>query len=493
MINLSKKLYISIFALLLSIAVIGTTTFAWLKLNPNAFFDDMSISIDITGDLEISVDGEHYTNQLSRDDIKSAIVANAWNYKLKYVENEDKTHYYDFIDNNDGINYGKTISHDDLDNLMSYVKLGALTSNDGVNFADKAGGARKVTDGAYVQLDIYFQSKSEQNVYFSNREIKYKEYTIPKTELDIVDRATAKSELWNSVRSSFDTYDLVTGAKISYSSSLKNKEDLADYEAYASDAARFSIKTSVTNVETNEITANNKGIYEINKGRGSYATDMNENIYSGLSGASYDGTKNAALTYYNNYMLESQEDGGEHRTEALLTAPNYNNLPCYTTYKGLDTLEAAEILTLNRDNNYGAGGLAKMTMTIWLEGWDADCIDMVLSQELAIKMSFSNASIVVEDEPVNLTYEITNPETGEVIDNSKTRRQMIGLQITDDAPAYVVGNTTHKFLGWQRIVNGVADLEEDNATPKLWDFNTRVRPDADTDEARTWVLRSVWE
>ncbi len=94
MINLSKKLYISIFALLLSIAVIGTTTFAWLKLNPNAFFDDMSISIDITGDLEISVDGEHYTNQLSRDDIKSAIVAKAWNYKLSYVENEDKTHYY---------------------------------------------------------------------------------------------------------------------------------------------------------------------------------------------------------------------------------------------------------------------------------------------------------------------------------------------------------------------------------------------------------------
>lgn len=505
MINLSKKLYISIFALLLSIAVIGTTTFAWLKLNPNAFFDDMSISIDISGDLEISIDGENYTNSLSRDDIKTAIVAKAYNYKPLFKSNEeDGTHYFDFENLNDGIVYGETISHEELDSLFSAIKLGAVTSIDGKNFADKGGTTRVVKDMVFVQLDIYFRSKSEQKVYFSNREIHYKEYTIPKTELDITDRDTADAELWDYTRASFDTYDLITGARLSYKTKDpdKSKEeyraDLADYRAYASDAARFSITT--TTVNNDETVYKNKGIYEINQGRGSYATDMTEDVYSGLAGVRYDSTKNAAFTYYNNYMQESREEiGGEHRTDQLLTAPKYNNLPCYTTFKGLDSQEAAEILTLNKDNDYGDGGLAKMTMNIWLEGWDADCVDMVLSQELSIKMSFSNANIVVEDDPVNLTYRITNPETGATIDESKVRHQMIGLAITDDAPAYVVGNTTHKFLGWERGVlkkNATGLTDDDytwDGTDNLWDFSTRVRPEENTVEARTWVFRSVWE
>lgn len=480
LINLSKKLYISIFAFLLAFIVVGTTTFAWLKLNPNAFFDELSIQLDTSGDLRISVvgDDDSYKNNLDNTDMKYAVVAKRLSekgYKLKCTKNADKTLSYYFVDDS---NNNVSV---DVDAEYSKLKLAALTSSDGVTFRNKFDTVMR--DG-YLSFDIYFKSdtNSTQTVYFSNREIAYEEYVIPKTEI-VVKEAISSDDLIDKIHADFSTYDMLTGTKLDFDVSNKNtfdyKEGIEEYypSVYANEAARFSIYTTVNDVE------NFNGIYEIDAGHGSYATkDMTDAIYSNALGARYDASKNAALTYYNNYIL-SNEDNEQRMNEVIHPTLKYLELP--ETYKGLDTEEAAEILVLNEGNHWGANGRAKMTMSLWLEGWDADCVDFVLDQELAIRMSFTNSSTVIEHTSVDLTYRVTDPNSGMTV-SEKTRKQIIGLPISDDAPAFVEGNTTKKFVGWRRIVNGVADAE-------LWDFSQPVSGDKDTDAARTWVLESVWE
>ena len=67
MINLSRKLYISILSLLLLFVVAGTVTFAWFKLNTNAWVSDLEIGADTNADLKISVDGINYASNLTMD------------------------------------------------------------------------------------------------------------------------------------------------------------------------------------------------------------------------------------------------------------------------------------------------------------------------------------------------------------------------------------------------------------------------------------------
>ena len=54
--------------------VTGTATFAWLKINQNAWFDDMEMQVNAQVGLKLSVDGSNYKNNISNRDIKTAII-----------------------------------------------------------------------------------------------------------------------------------------------------------------------------------------------------------------------------------------------------------------------------------------------------------------------------------------------------------------------------------------------------------------------------------
>lgn len=477
------------------IVVTGTATFAWLKLNPNAYFDDMEISISSNEDLKISIFGEDdcYRNSLNARDIKIAVVYKAFQENIK--ESFDMIAIPDGTDSRKVVlqdkKTGEILSDEDVNSRFQSIKLGPVTTTDGINFADQNGTAFSVTSGKFIEMDIYFRAEANttQDVYFSNREIIYEDGTIiPKTELGIVSKAEADLNLWSNVMHSFDTYDKTTGALVSHNHSAADSE-IAGFTAYASDAARFAVTTS----------QNPKArIYEINEGFGSYATqNMSEDLYVGATGAMYDRTKNAALTYYN-WAKKSEYEKipvAERTPEMDKTLKveqmyKYEELPF--TYKGFDSTDAAKILTLDRDNDWGSNGSAKMTIKFWLEGWDADCSDMVLDQALDIKMSFTNYANVVENEPVTLTYNVTDPDTGDVINNDKKYHQIVGMPISDHMPAYT-GNADYKFKGWAMLdENGNLPKDSDNNVI-LWDFATLVKPKADTPAARQWVLQSVWE
>ncbi|MCR5705900.1 MAG: hypothetical protein K6G48_03760 [Acholeplasmatales bacterium] len=501
MINLSRKLYISLLTLVLLFVVAGTVTFAWFKLNTNAWFSDMELGAETNEDLKISVDGVNYSSKLTNKQIASSMIAYANGWELVWSEADKIDKWYDaeegtYVD----------VTDENVEDFMSSMSFKPVTTTNGTVFRTLNGTEMSINSKYYFRFDVYFMSVSgnPQDVYFSNRTITYEDGTvIPKTEFKTVGQDTMTFP--DSILASFDTYDQSTGKIIHYNAG----SDIAtDYEGndittsfkdsfrtYISDAARFTLTTTSTNASGTETTSDVR-LYELNKGNGSYATTMVESgstssntTYVGTAGAAYDGNKNAALTYYNT-VRQAELDAGTG-TDSTIDAISYTDVP--DTYKGLDTTEAAKIISLNADNNYGQTGTAKMTLTLWIEGWDADCIDTVLDQQLTFDMSFTNYDTFVENDPTTLTYLVTDPTTGAIIDNSKTRNQVYNMLISDDSPAYIE-NSTASFLGWARADENGNYIDADgNVTDSytLFDFaNTTVKP---TVEGEVWYLVSVWQ
>ncbi len=525
MVNLSRKLYISILSLMLLFIVAGTVTFAWFKLNTNAWVSDLEIGANINANLKISVDGENYFTNLTSSQIAKSIVAkaNGWelkchdsNYKPIDNEGEDDdedslNYWYGYEKDSDKEKKKIRITNNSLNSYLSQISLKPVTSSDGKSFQTLDGTSRNVTAKYYIQFDIYFRSddNEDQTVYFSNREIKIsgEDTTIPKTELSV---ANYKDEFPKDIMVQFDTYDLSSGKLIHYNSKTEQATmdgvDVTDsfkknFRTKISDAARFAVSTTGDSID------NGTRIYELSKGNGSYATNLVEtgststnSTYEGASGAAYDATKNAAFTYYNRTAELEHSQGNMSRN--FITAIEYSDVP--DTYKGFDSLEAARIINLNQSNSWGKNGEAKMTMTIWLEGWDADCIDTILDQKLKIDMSFTNFTSYLENGFVKLTYLTTNPSNKNEIVETKVRRECIAnnVYIADDAPAYIKGSNA-SFKGWAYSNEDGQYTDKDGnlvSDPVMFDFETTpviskkaaTKKDDSNQAVENWYLVSVW-
>ncbi len=507
MVNLSRKLYISIFTLILLVVLSGTVTFAWFKLNTNAWFSNVEISASTNANLKISIDGKNYASTLNAEDLEKSIVAKANGYELKCDAQGEDPYWYDPVEKKK-----ITIENDLLQSEFQNISLKPVTTSDGKIYKNFLGDKVDITSKYYIEFDIYFESIVDgkhtndiQEVYFSNRTITYDDGTvIPKTEIGTT--KMEEIEFPNNILASFNTLDLTTGKLISYDASSKKAtsedgEDVTEsfektFRTYVSDAVRFSVEAKSNKTTTsNSYLDGGVKIYEINKGNGSYATtlneegkDLNNTTYSGLSGAMYDASKNAALTYYNTVKKKELDDNNSK--DKQLDPISYNEVP--NTLKGLDTIEAAKIIRLDESNHYGQDGSAMMTVRLWLEGWDADCIDTVLDQNVSITLSFTNYNTFIENDPIELTYLYKNPITGK-IDKTKVRHQVYNNLISDDSPSYYdgIGKT---FLGWARSDkdgNYIDDNGNITSDYTLFDFkNTYVKPRT---EGEKWYLVSVFK
>lgn len=513
-----------------------TSTFAWLKLNPNAWFDDMEMEISTNEDLKIAValkkgtSEPKFTSKLTKTELELAIVAKKEGYMLEYDEATGNYEYTKYANGTEFNTEQKAVAASTLRSIDSYykqkIKMGPLTSNDGVSFKDKSGNGKDISSGNYISLDIYFGSvgKKSQSVYFSNQEsIDEEGNIIPKTTLEISDKATADANLWTNTKWSFDTYLTAdtsfsnetvakAGEKIEYENpnktfkynganvGLVDKNENQLFSVYASDAVRFAVTTTVKEGSTTKTSTRN--LYEINEGRGSYATDFSEEYYlssQNASGAAYDATKNAAFTYYNKAMEYhpivdptdpnyNPDDQGKEYFDDPLEPIRFDEMP--KTFKGLDSYEASYILDLNENNNYGYNGEAMMTLTLWLEGWDADCIDMILDQSLDLNMSFTNYKSMLEEKSVDVKYlslDLDDAPVGgftqEQVESNVVREynQMQGLEISDLSPikSSILGK---KFVGWKYI--------DKDGNPQYWTKGSFLKPGSNVplDAATTGIL-----
>lgn len=437
MINLSKKLYISIFTVLLLLVVVGTATFAWFELNTNAWFDDMELQVTTGEGIKVSIDGVNFKYNLTKEDIKKAIVAKSKGYTMSPDGN--------YL-NEDGV---KT-SASNFESDFSKVQITGLSSLDGETFYTRDEKKIELRSGQYASLDIFYMCDiPEQNevrtVHFSTQEMRLDDgQIIPKSEI-VTDESKGLIGFPSLLTGHFTMYDKLNGASVKYThfESMSSQPKLIqDFKAYASDAMRFSVKTTINGVTSDQVK-----IYELNEGNGSYATDLSEKYYDGAIGAKYDKSKNAAHTYFNSVRGVDSDD------EKYLA---YEDIP--DTFKGFDTVEGSTVLTLNEENNYGQNGECKATFTMWIDGWDADCFDAVYQQIVLLKFSFT--SFANPNSPQKVTFKTKNPVTGQIV-NEKVMNYYPNLPITTyDVVKDIYSTTPKKFKGWalEETPNTLYDL-----------------------------------
>ncbi len=358
--KIRKKIILGIISIMLLAVTFTSTTYAWFKLNSHAGVD---FEFKVNGGLGflVSVDGENYSNDLTTDQIKIAMIQ-GYNPDRYIVQNNS-------LKEISGDNYFD-VSDDKVNELFTKsLLLSPITSHDGLNFTNLAGSKVQQSSGKYIQFSVYFKATSElvednfsYNIYLCGEDIESINGTI-------ATKTTIKSNDVNII-TLLDDMVLYNGTEEGLV--VGPEKTQKSINVYTSNALRLSIED--TSLEEPKAT-----IFELTDENdlGSYATNYNkETDASDLTDEQkeennrlYNSNYNAMFTYYNNLRPYSQ-----------LTAMNYEDMP-----KTVRTLSEDVILT-----NVKSGGPAKLlTFRFWLEGWDSDCFDG-LSESINVKLLFNS-------------------------------------------------------------------------------------------------------
>ena len=345
-----KKIFLAVITLLLAIVTFTGVTFAWLSINSDAWIEGMQIQATAGKGFMVSIDGTNYQSSLSTDDIMKAVVAK---YRKTYIFKSDGT-----LLNENGV----VLSKNEIKNIYKQIELEPCTSynTNNLDLTNIYGTKIDASKGQYIEFDIYFKSNGELiedlNIYVNGLD-KVMHQDTKDINVNPTKIASAVDEI--KLVAPLAIFDKLTGDKIE-----KQTDD--KLEVKSSNATRIGIINQQGEVSILELTDE----YDL----GSYATNIAELV--GQEGAnivydaSLDANKNAMFTYSSQVV--------EH-----LQPLDYTKIP--RTIKSLvnsQGINTVRICSLTKEDS-----TQKATFKLWLEGWDADCIDG-LKQSISVQLSF---------------------------------------------------------------------------------------------------------
>ena len=332
--KLRKKLILSLIMLVLTVITVTSTTLAWFANNQNAWVEDFDLEIEKLEGLLISVDGKNFYSSVSNEDLVKAIVAKKTNKKIEELDMDEVKSEIEKI-------RLSSVTTKDLENFYTI---------DSLNVVDNYYGLKAASNYTYIEFDLYFRAVIDENkVEGEVRTLSFASDSYIKSQAKAV-------KLVNELRSKGVVY--------------KSGESIAVNPA---DAIRVGV--SVANDE------NTKLIYEPNLGLGSYAIEgvsPSDEDYD----INYDPNENAMLTYFNNL--------NEHKLAPLKAVDklfyqgtkNFTDGTIISNFKTNDTVTGFEDL--------------KLTVSIWLEGYDADYFIGIDMKNIKMYLNFSKGGNVSE-------------------------------------------------------------------------------------------------
>ncbi len=352
------RLILSSLMLGLTAVTLTTSTFAWFATNRNAWFDEIELEIGNTQNLLISVDGSSYRSAIPSNMIKRAVVAKKNN--LQY--NASDLDAPDFLEKEWNKISLEPITTCDLETFETIEKKD-YSDDENENFY-KLVEADKYT---YLQFDAWFIVKDSKA---STKQYDLKFVNNNYVAKEALNGNEIKTSYVTALPSTILLYnDLVTPEK-TYSSG-------ETIEANCEDAMRVGI-TRLEQKSTEDI---QKFIFEPNEGLGSYALDScldtnDSNYYK------FDPNKNAMFTYFNN-LNEKKLKPLVNKSETNKDMFDYIN----NVYRdGLqDDVSFGEIVPNATSTAYQP---VKLTITVWLEGFDADYIIGMYNTSLKLYLNF---------------------------------------------------------------------------------------------------------
>ena len=332
-----RKLILSIISSFALLITATSTTYAWFAKNADAWADDFEIEIENIEGLLISINGTNFQSALSKDQVKKAIISKKLGKDINSSE----------------------LTKERVDEEFEKIYFSAVTTKDLTNFYAIDPG--NILDGYYQMKDASIWNYLEFDLWF--RIDTSKDVAVEEQILTFANSSGGRSSYIDSIAQSVTLSNSLNAGGTSYNSG----------EAIAvnpQDAMRIGVK--VYNDELTDI------VYEPNLGLGSVAI---ENIleHDGLDDSSkikYDPEKNAMLTYFNN------SNRGKLKPIAYEDKDFFIN-----TEKDFDGSKKLGRFIPNETNTKYSD--VKITVYIWLEGYDADYFLGINSEDIKIFLNFT--------------------------------------------------------------------------------------------------------
>lgn len=353
--KIKLRLILSVLMLCMTAVTLTTSTFAWFATNRNAWFDEIELEIGNTDNILISVDGNSFRSSIPADMVKRAVVA-----KKKTIDyNDNSLNDEDYINNEWKKISLEPITTNDLDNYLCIDNDHIESINDHKYY--QLHEVDETNTYSYLEFDLWFMMESSKSA------TKTYDLRLVDDEYIAEERAQGhevKSSYIKGNESEIELYnDLKTITK-----GYKAGEKLI---VNTQNAMRVGIKR-LEQKGANDI---KNYIFEPYEGLGSYALNdylntQDENYYK------YDPSKNAMFTYFNKI---------NEITLRSLTQENFDYVNGVYKNELKDDVSLGEIIPLQNGTGYTK---IKLTVSVWLEGFDADYIVGMRNNSLKMYLNF---------------------------------------------------------------------------------------------------------
>ena len=338
--KLTKKLFIAIMTMALLVVTFSASTFAWFTLGETSKIEDIQVKVKSSKGMELSLDGKKWTNNISLDasGVEFADLTTADGKTIVDMKGDTVKNNLTAANNETAVYFEKTI----------YVRI-TTTTTTGENPTTSKDFTKVVLNAVYGSEKTFGAGTdaSHENQWLADATLKNgndnKEYTPVQVGTTTL---AAKTIVENQYRS----FDPLNAVKISFATTRNNAEAVTGLYGYE----------SVQNFGTVSTTGLAKD----------YADAKDYDITSTISPATYTSyteitapTSPSTLTKYN-----AKIEGTSDPRLVVLEASDFG---AFSTLGDLGVTNAD-------DTNYV---YAKLTIRIWLDGWDADCINAILEKE----------------------------------------------------------------------------------------------------------------
>lgn len=397
---LTKKLYISIITLAIAIVAMSTTTFAWFSMSNYASIDQIDATVSSTSGILISQDNINFqetldldlTKILNANDVETNI------YKSEEEGAESSLNLYPITSLAGGALISTSLTTatrtEDAD-VTAGIKFDYLPSLPSEGLVDTSPSANV----DFLEIKLFVKSVADESTpiylgkktsagYVENQEsfldINGDEDTRTFTPL------TSFSYNGSGIDSGITTYD-------PYSEESATSKQTITVDA--SNSVRLSIQglsgTDVSDTKTmilNDKTLVDSSIYAYDRG-GVFTVTPEEGLTTENTIFASNVKNFAAVSYYNTVMnvpLGAPIVSGNAYFSAPESDYDYYSIP------DIATTEKNSFLTLDGSQNSGS-----FVVRLWIEGWDGDALDAIISQSLSLNLNFTNS----EDEAENLVLD----------------------------------------------------------------------------------------
>ena len=370
-----RKIFMSFMTMLLLVLTFSASTFAWFQMNSSSKISGFDMTV--TGGLGflVSVDGTNFSNDLTRSQMNKAMIV-GYDREM-YSMNERGELVYKTS--------GLALTNTEIEDILTKkILLLPVTSQNGYKFTDLYGSPITVSSGRFVEFDLYFKTVSNNVEEAAKYDISL---LIGNEEIYADNGQRVYSTQFSSELDNIELFDSLTTRDKVYQAN-------ETIPVYTSNALRFSLENILEDEYNPE---NEDGITHeqyIKNQRDSNTSiyefvdehDLGSYAIKGSTVDIYDPTTNAMFTYYNNQKVTDIEP-----LSSMPTVIRYNqttNKLTHNSEKGIEELENMPVLLRVQS------GLQpkKVTVRMWIEGWDADCFDGI-SKSIKVRLTFTSKQI----------------------------------------------------------------------------------------------------